>query len=255
MKVREYGSGGSTLIVLHGILGSSKNWHTIAGKLAQSRYVLVPDLRNHGNSPHGPHSIEAMCDDLYRLLLDYDIKRTDILGHSMGGLVAMQFAFKYSRKLDHLIIEDIAPNVNNKMILRLVQYMQALKLDQISSRADADTMLSQYITDIPVRRFVIQNLKLKQNQSYAWQVNLPNIVTFLHDAVFELPKDETHQGPTLFMAGELSDHNILAQKEEIIKLFPNVTFKSIAGAGHWIHHDAQEEFLKTVEMFLTRGPA
>jgi pimeloyl-ACP methyl ester carboxylesterase len=250
MYTREYGTGNSTLIVLHGILGSSQNWHSIASELAESRQVLVPDLRNHGNSPHAPHSIEAMCDDLHRLFIDYELSNADLLGHSMGGLVAMLFAVKYKQRVNHLIIEDIAPGVNHDQILSLMQAMQSLDPEQITSLEDAGQSLSGEIQNKTVRQFILKNLNRRKDGSYHWQVDLENLEKFVRGPVFKLPENSVFEGPVMFLVGGQSDHNVLSKQGAIEKHFPAVQFRTIENAGHWLHYDAPEDFLKNVVLFL-----
>lgn len=253
MYVQEYGTSGPVLVILHGILGSSQNWHSVAKQLAQTRQILVPDLRNHGRSPHGPHSIEAMADDLHRLFIDYDIAGVDILGHSMGGLVAMAYALKYQQRLRRLIVEDIGPDVNYKGIAGIVKSMQRIDPGTIAIREEAEELLADQIRDAGVRKFVLQNLKQGPDQRYSWRVNLVNLTAFLQEQTFGLNPEDEYAGPVLFLAGGQSQHNVPAQKSHILKHFPAATFEVIEEAGHWVHSDAPDDFMRSVRRYLDAG--
>ena len=250
MYVREYGTAGPFLVIMHGILGSSQNWHSIAKELARNRQVLVPDLRNHGRSPHGPHSIEAMADDLHRLFIDYEISTVDILGHSMGGLVAMSYALKYQQRLRRLVVEDIGLKVHYGQISSIVNTMQTIDPGTISSREEADSLLAEGIPEPGVRRFVLQNLKQNSDQRYSWQLNLANISAFLEQKIFRLNPDDQYPGPVLFLAGGQSGHKVPDQKRDILNHFPAATFEVIEQAGHWVHFDAPDEFKQSINRYL-----
>jgi pimeloyl-ACP methyl ester carboxylesterase len=255
LKTRRYGHGLPPLTILHGILGSSQNWHTIAEQFGHDRMVLVPDLRNHGSSPHGRHSIDAMCDDLLALLDDRNIKRSSLLGHSMGGLVAMQFAMRYPERLKCLIVEDVGPRVQSEGIVAVIDAMQSVDLDLVKSRQDAGQMLSEWIPDASARQFILHNLKRQRADRYVWQLNLPELNRFVREEHFALPDTRHFAGPVLFVVGGRSQHAVLSQEAAILRAFPSAEFSVIAGAGHWVHFEAQTAFMTAVTSFLAKHGA
>lgn len=247
---QKYGEQGPGMLILHGLLGSAQNWTTVARHLAQSHTVYVPDLRNHGNSPHGAHTFEGMVDDILQLMRDEDIRKPLLIGHSMGGLVGMTLATFYPNRLQGLVVVDIAPVPNLNRLQGIIEAMVRLDLSTITSRADADARLAQTIASKTVRQFLLTNLKREENGSYRWKCNLAELHRFVSGSErFELPQGAKYAGQTLFIAGGKSDHRVWTQEELIRQHFPAARLKIIPHAGHWIHFEAREDFLRLVNEF------
>lgn len=237
------------LLILHGFFASMRNWRNIAEKLAETHHVFVVDQRNHGASPH--HAImdyPIMASDLLQFVKVHTKSKINLLGHSMGGKVAMWFALNYPEKIDKLIIADIAPKTYQHSFDNYIEALKALPLDKISSRKQADEILANAITDQAYRQFLLQNLVLKEGR-YSWRVNLDifqsnaaNIIAF---------PDSKHLSPftgnTLFIAGEQSN---FVKQGDIDLLFPNASFCSISNAAHWLHVQQPAIFLSELENFL-----
>ncbi|MEC7646394.1 MAG: alpha/beta fold hydrolase [Bacteroidota bacterium] len=157
---RKYGEKGHDLIIMHGLFGMSDNWNTIGKKLAKYCKVHLLDLRNHGRSPHSKEfDYEVMCQDLLKYIIDNNLNKPIIFGHSLGGKVAMKFAFTHSNMLEKLIVVDIAPrkyNVDFHQNLLLKLYR--LDLNDFVKRSDIEEALSLFIKDVGVRLFLLKNL-------------------------------------------------------------------------------------------------
>lgn len=236
------------LVILHGFLASSRNWRRIAEQLSTRFRVLVPDLRNHGASPHDPvMDYPALANDLGIFLDARALDSVMLLGHSMGGKVAMWFALQHSERVRRLIVVDIAPVAYRHSFQGILQVLQTLPLAQINNRKQAEALLADAIPEQAFRQFLLQNLVL-QDGRYHWRVDLeilcrtaPNIVGF--PDVSKLPP---FTGASLFIAGAESDY---VDEAAVKPLFPQSRLVSIAGAGHWLHVEQPAAFIRQVEMF------
>jgi len=248
---REYGHGATNLVILHGLLGSSRNWHTLATRLAERYRVVVPDLRNHGDSPHGEHSVDSMRQDVLDLLVDLDLTPVWLLGHSMGGLVAMEFAFRHPERLVGLIVEDIAPVSRLNRLEWIFQALESLNLHAVTSRTDADRALQSAIPDTGVRQFLLQNLQRQPDGRFTWRCNLPELHRFVRETrAYRAPADARYSGPTLFVGGANSEVRLADQETRIAAHFPHYRLVMLPNARHWVHFDAPEAFLRTVTGFI-----
>ena len=251
LNVRRYGDGDRVVLILHGLFGSAKNWHTQAKALARDYRVLAADMRNHGSSPHSPHlHYAAMAADVLALMDHQGIARASILGHSMGGKVAMQIALQAAGRVHKLIVVDIAPKRYPRHHDELLDAMQALDLNAHRTRQDLDMALSKGIPDASVRQFVMTNLvRNTQTGAYTWQLNLAAIVSE-YARLAEAPKGDPFDGETLFIKGAASKYIQAGDRETIEALFPRARAKVIANAGHWPHADKPQVFGKLVADFL-----
>lgn len=241
-----------SLLILHGFFASSRNWRKIAEKLSSAFHVYVLDLRNHGDSPH--HAVmdyPAMAADVLRFMDEHALATAHIMGHSMGGKVAMWLALNHPGRTDKLIVVDIAPKSYTHNFDQTIHALIGLPLAEIQHRKQAEAMLAKDIPELDYRQFLLQNLILKDGR-YHWRIELaiflrmaPNIVAF--------PESQNltpHIGDTMFIAGADSAYVVW---EDTIRLFPKAVFKKIAKAGHWLHVQQPEVFTEMVENFLQRG--
>jgi esterase len=253
LTATEYGSGaGLPLAILHGLFGAGRNWATLAAHLAARRRVLTLDLRNHGASPWAAAmSYDEMADDVRATLRSFGIERYGLIGHSMGGKVAMGAALRHGAEVGRLVVVDIAPARYRPHHLGYVRAMRALDLFAIRRRADADAALAPAVPDTAERAFLLQNLTLDQGRA-RWRLNLDAIERAMPDLVGfpPLPPDATYPGPALFVAGGRSDYLLPAHEPAIRKFFPNAQIARIADAGHWLHAERPQAFLDLVEPFL-----
>jgi esterase len=253
LAFEEFGSDDSApLIILHGFLASSRNWRFVAQKLAAQYHVFVVDMRNHGASPQASlMDYPSMAADLLLFLNQHGIKKASLLGHSMGGKIAMWFALNNPDYVDKLIVADIAPVSYPHSFDHTLNTIRSLPLEEISNRKQAETLLAPAIPELSYRQFLLQNLVLN-NGHYEWRINLdifqkmaPNIAAFP-----EINALESYPGKTLFIAG--SDSNFVSV-ETIDKPFPGAQLKIILDAGHWLHVQQPAEFIALVENFLAES--
>jgi pimeloyl-ACP methyl ester carboxylesterase len=252
LAATEYGDG-PPVAILHGLFGSGRNWRTIAQQLAARHRVLALDLRNHGASPWADRmSYRDMVEDLRLSLRERGMARASLLGHSMGGKVAMLAALFYPDEVDHLIVVDIAPVPNPPTLLGYIRAMRAVDLHRATRRSEVDAQLSGAIPDAVERAFLLQNLVLEQG-SARWRLNLeaierefPEILGFP-----SLPSQTAYHGPTLFVGGANSDYIRTSHKPTIRRLFPRAGIVRIKSAGHWVHAEQPQMFLETIAPFLS----
>ncbi|MDD5463069.1 MAG: alpha/beta fold hydrolase [Methylococcales bacterium] len=237
------------LIILHGFFASSRNWRQIAEKLAANFHIYVPDMRNHGMSPHHPlMDYPAMTADLLQFINARGLTTANLLGHSMGGKVAMWFALNYPEHMDKLVVVDIAPVSYKHSFDNLIQALKALPLHEISNRKQAELLLASAIPELSYRQFLLQNLVLKDGM-YCWRINL-NIFLLMAPNIAAFPV-AAQRAPftreTLFLAGEDSGY---VKADNMKALFPAATLSVIANAGHWLHVQQPDVFIEQVEQFL-----
>lgn len=249
---KEYGHG-TPLIILHGLLGSSGNWHTLSRNIFSDRYnVYAVDLRNHGRSPHSDRfDYEAMSDDVLRLMDDRGIDSAHVLGHSMGGKTAMHFATRHPDRVRKLIVADIAPRSYPGRHDEILDALHAVDPADFNEREEIDSALSEYLSSPGVRLFLMKNLMMdRETRKYTWQMNLP-VIRNNYDRVNEaLPEDAQFDGPTLFIRGDRSDYVTDEDRDGIRHHFPKANIVTLKNAGHWLHADQPDAFGKTVMAFL-----
>ena len=255
---RQLGSG-KPLLILHGLLGSSDNWTTVARDLAEFYTVYALDLRNHGRSFHSDHfQYPVMADDVKLFIEQQGVEKVSLIGHSMGGKTAMQFAFLYPERLHKLVVVDIAPKAYPPHNLIAVDALLSLDLTSVSRLSQADAQLAPAIPNKSERLSHLKNLKRGENGAYGWQVNLEAIrrnYPFISDAMTA----GSYEKDCLFIRGVNSDYIQDADWEDILEIFPRAQLETIPNAGHWIHIEAREVFVKTVLDHLasnfTQGPS
>ena len=241
-------AAGPPVVILHGLLGSSSNWRSIARRLGEQHTVYALDLRNHGDSPHADSmSYAEMADDVHAFLDDRAIERAILIGHSMGGKVAMRLALSEPRRVARLVVVDIAPTRSEHDHLPVLDVMARLDLAHIERRADAERLLEPLIEDAGLRMFVLQNLA-SDAHGFRWRVNLEAIAAAMPE-LLEFPLDSDTRaftGETLFVRGAHSDY-IRAQDQGAIEaLFPNAEIVTVADAGHWVHAEQPARFLEAL---------
>jgi len=251
LNYKTFGQG-PPLIILHGLFGTLDNWQTLAKRFAEHYSVYIVDQRNHGKSPHDSEmSYPLLAEDLRNFMESKWMFKAHILGHSMGGKAAMQFALQFPDFVDHLIIVDMHPRANEGGHELIFDAMLSLELDKLKSRKEADQLLAEKITDFGVRQFLLKNLSRdKENDSYRWKMNLKVLHKHYAAILAAVASEEAFDGPTLFIKGERSDYIIADHWEEVLQPFPNASLQTISDAGHWVHADAPEELEKIVLTFL-----
>ena len=246
LAAQEHGEGGDRppLLIAHGLFGSARNWGAIARRLSATRRVVAVDMRNHGDSPRDDaHDYPSMADDLAEAIEG----RWDVLGHSMGGKAAMMLALTRPDKVGRLVVADIAPVSYAHTQAHLVAAMQALDLDGVGTRAEADAALAAHVETPAVRAFLLQSLDVREKR---WTLNLAVLGREMAKILSFPETDGRFDGPALFLTGALSDYVRPEHHDRIRALFPDARFVEIDGAGHWLHAEKPREFAAAVTAFL-----
>lgn len=240
----------SPLVMLHGLFGSSVNFNRVAKALSLKRPVIVPDLRNHGKSPHDrAMDYPAMAEDVYGLLSLLKIDRFELLGHSMGGKTAMIMAMSNPEKINKLIIADISPVTYQNRFSGILSAMNSIDLVKVKTRKEADELLSASIPEAAVRSYLLQNLQLS-NGKWSWRINLSALIESIETLVSFPEETRMIENPTLFLKGSRSDYIDSRHINVIEKLFLNYRIRQIDHAGHWLYAEQPEMFVQQVEKFL-----
>lgn len=243
------GAGHPPLVVLHGMLGSSRNWQTAGRDLANTFHVLAPDLRNHGESPHDPvMDYPAMMDDVLGWLDAQGLERVNLLGHSMGGKVAMLLACRHPQRVERLIVADIAPRDYYWPAHRQsFAAMNELNLADLRSRADAEVRFEARVPSWGMRKFLLTNLDRGEDGKWKWQMNLPALTATL-PALEKNPLTPADRfaGPVHFIAGAKSNYVESEDHAAIRAHFPAAKITVLPGSGHNPHLEAREAFVREV---------
>lgn len=247
----QHEGSGHPLIILHGLFGMSDNWITHARNLSEHFSVYALDQRNHGKSPrHNVFNYEAMVDDLHEFMETHSLDSAYLLGHSMGGKTAMQFAFDYPQKVDKLIVADISPDEYNHKHDRIIEAMLATDLSKYSSRSEVDKDLKDRVSDARIRQFLLKNLYWKDRSSLGWKANLEVIQENLTEIFRALDSNQPFKKPVLFIRGADSHYITDLHVLRIQELFPNARIETIDDASHWLHAEQPEKFHESVMDFL-----
>jgi esterase len=240
---------GQPLILLHGLFGSADNWGIVAKHFSQTYQVISVDLRNHGRSPHDDSQTYAeMADDLIDLCNTLNLNHIYLLGHSLGGKVAMQFATQYPERMNKLIVVDMALRAYDDVQTRLIDAMLAVDLATAKTRSEVDEILSHEIDNVKVRQFLLMNL-VRDAAHLQWRINLPALKAnypLIRQAVCQTAH---YEKPCLFIRGDRSDYVQDEDVQQIKARFTNAQFASLP-TGHWVHAEQPQAFIEVVEQFL-----
>lgn len=256
LHTRDLGGDGRVVVFLHGLLGQGTNFRTVAGGLQPELRPVLVDLPDHGRSPRtGAFSYVGMADAVAAQIrasgLDAD-GPVHVVGHSMGGKVAMLLALGHPELVDHLVVVDISPvdtgGAGN--FEHLLDSLLGLDLTTIERRGDADAALRERVPDDGVRAFLLQNLRQSDGGGWRWQADIALLRAALPDIGGFPTPDATFEGPTLWVAGADSDYVQPEHDDAMRALFPRVVKVSIKGAGHWVHAAQPESFVKTLRYVL-----
>jgi pimeloyl-ACP methyl ester carboxylesterase len=249
---RRYGEG-PPLVILHGLYGSSDNWVTIAKNISGNFTVYLPDLRNHGQSPHSDiHDYNSMSGDVFELITELNLGKFFLAGHSMGGKAAIRFAMRWPELLEGLLIADISPfETKTSNLASYDQHLAILKaisetdISKAASRKEIENMFLDRISSAKIRGLIMKNLFRTSDINYSWRINnsslLRNIDRIIESVAGETGIFEPVTGfPVLFLKGENSEYLPSGDFRKISELFPSVEFRVIKNAGHWLHADNPE---------------
>lgn len=238
---------GHPLILLHGLFGSADNWGSIARQLSAHYQVISVDLRNHGRSPHSDSQTYAeMADDLLAVLDALGLEQVHLLGHSLGGKVAMQFATRYPERLHTLMVVDMTMRAYADAHTHLIDAMLAVDPSQVHTRSEADKVLAASIGDVMVRQFLLTNL-VKIEGQLQWRINLPALKANYRD--FQAAVSAHFEKPSLFIRGAHSDYVQANDVADIQRHFARAEFVTLP-TGHWVHAEQPQPFIEAVARFL-----
>lgn len=246
---REWGEEGPVVLVLHGMLGSSRNWQAVARLLANGYRIIAMDARNHGDSPWAeamdyPH----MVADCLRLADRLGLERFHLLGHSMGGKTAMLLASRHAERVRSLTVVDISPRAYQPRWKKEYALLRRLPVEELGSRAEAEALLEPEISDWAFRQFLLSNLERDPDGGFRWRVNLEVLENSLHNLFGQIPPEGSavFRGAVLFLRGERSRFVDEEDLPLIREYFPEAVMKTVEGAGHNVHFDAKEAFAEEV---------
>lgn len=244
---------GPALVILHGLFGVSDNWVTLGKRFGERFRVIIPDLRNHGRSPHSQlFDFPSIEQDILELIEEETEGTVMLIGHSLGGRVAINLALHHSRIISRLVIVDISLRKYppHREHLDLIEAMNALDLTKLASRLDVDRRLREHIPNAKLRLFLMKNLYWSERGRLAWRLNLPVISESLASIFDGGGVSGQYRGPTLFVRGERSDYILESDLPAICEKFPGAVVRTIKGATHWVHADNPGEFYRVVSSFL-----
>jgi pimeloyl-ACP methyl ester carboxylesterase len=248
---RQLGQG-KPLVILHGLFGFSDNWQTHAKKLAAYYEVTLVDLRNHGHSGWSDEfSYALMVQDLHELLTDLGIQKPILLGHSMGGKLAMHFDQTYPNSIEKLLVVDMGVKAYPPHHAHILAAIHAIDLTKMSARSEAEAILKTFVESEGIRQFLLKNLYWEEKGKLAWRVNFPVLEASMTEILSALPAKESFT-PTLFIRGLLSNYILDDDIPVLESYFPDSQLASIPNAGHWVHAEAPEAFLDAVLSFSLR---
>lgn len=248
---RELGEG-EPMIILHGLFGSSDNWLTQAKLFAPYYKVYSLDQRNHGQSPHSDaFDYVSMVEDLKEFIVDRSVSQPVIIGHSMGGKAAMNFALAHPDLISKLIVVDIAPKPYNLEHYTIVEGLKAIPVERLESRNEADEVLSQHVPEPDVRQFLLKNLQRQRDGGFSWKINLPVISEKLTNIGADLQFSGTFNKPVLFLRGGRSKYISDNDHQRIHEIFPAAEIQTL-DTGHWVQAEQPQAFFDAVTAWLSQ---
>ncbi len=243
---------GHPLIILHGLFGSLDNWRTLSRKLSDRYRVITVDLRNHGGSPHSAEfSCALMAGDIVEFMHRHSIGSAHLLGHSMGGLVAMRVAVRQPEHVDKLVVVDIAPRAYTPAHNDIFDVLSSIRLERFSNRNEVRPEIEKGIGDRSVSEFLLKNLVIAETGKLQWKMNLPILRANYHEIISAPDWAGVFDKPALFIRGGNSDYIRPEDAGVIRKSFPLAEIATIPGTGHWVHAQAPGVFEELVRKFLS----
>lgn len=243
---------GRPLCILHGFLGMLDNWKTLGNSFADNGFcVHLIDQRNHGKSFHSPDfNYDILSNDLLNYLDHHHIEKTNVIGHSMGGKTAMQFACSYPERMEKLLVADIAPKFYPPHHQEIINGLNAVDTTNLKSRKDADEQLKKHISNTGIRQFLLKNLDRDENKKLCFKFNLAVLSEKMEEIGDNISSTESFNGPTLFLRGDRSEYITDNDNEAIYRHFPKANIQTIENAGHWLHAENPTQFLSNSLAFF-----
>lgn len=242
---------GPDVVLIHGLFGSLENLNAIAKPLSENYRVTNIDLRNHGRSFHSDiMNYSVMANDVVELLASLNINNTHIVGHSMGGKVAMQIALEHPQLVNKLVVLDIAPVSYEPRHGSIFKGLKEVAEKHIEDRKTADTILQKHISELGVRQFLLKSYAKNEDNEFSWRFNVDTLFSQYGNILSLIKANDSCLCNTLFIKGNDSDYILPEYRSAIMDLFPNAKAKVIQGAGHWLHAQKPEAVNKSINDFL-----
>ncbi len=252
LAFREFGQG-QPLIILHGLFGQSDNWNTLAKRFAENNFhVFTVDQRNHGLSPHSDEwTYDSMAKDLKTFIDTHQLKKPILIGHSMGGKTVMFFEMMFPNISLKSIVVDISPRKYSAHHDDVLKALNAVDFDSITSRKEAEEIMSQYISDFGTKQFLLKNIywRTDDDKKMAWRFNLKTITEEYNNIGVAIP-DGMSTTNMLFIKGEKSNYIMDSDIEMIKKYFNHSEIKTVMNSGHWVHAEQPNAFFDMVLEFI-----
>ncbi|ASB48512.1 alpha/beta fold hydrolase [Alkalitalea saponilacus] len=261
---RELGAKGPVMVIVHGLYGESDNWLSVARQFENDYRIILPDQRNHGQSPHNKsHSYEAMANDLLELIRSKTNEKVILVGHSMGGKTVMRLALENPEIVSKLVVLDIAPKDYGTFSnfaqtttnhLKILDSLIQIPIDKMSNRGEMDRALANDLPSKKLRQFLLKNVKRNKEGGYSWQLNLPVLkeeMPEIMDGFSNIqPINSNGSFPVFLIRGEQSPY--VADEDTLVfnRFFPGTQMVTIPDAGHWLHADQPELFIKTLRYLI-----
>lgn len=251
MKLYHRESGkGQPVILLHGIFGSSDNWFTQSKLLSEDHHTYALDMRNHGHSPHDDvFDYPSMTADVLEFIKTHNIADPVVIGHSMGGKVAMNFAVAHPEMLRALVVVDIAPKPYNMSHYVILDGLKAIPIGEITARNEADEALARYVEEPDVRQFLLKNLQRRPEGGFKWKLNLDVIDANIEKIGLDLQFEGRFEKPTLFIRGRRSNYVKDEDFDHIRAIFPLAEIQTL-DTGHWVPAEKPKEFVELVRGWM-----
>lgn len=240
-------SGVRSIVILHGLFGSSDNWGSVGKELSDHNDVILVDQRDHGRSPHTDRvNYAGMAEDVHRLVTSLGLQDIVLVGHSMGAKTAMYFAHRWPSLVKHLVSVDMGPReypLSNQA--PIIEALLTSDVANKTTRKEVEAHLAKYIPEPGVQQFLLKSLYWETPDRLSWRFNVPVIARDIRDILAAAPA-ETIRIPTLFIRGGQSDYITRADVPAINEQFPNCRIKTVEFAGHWVHAQAPDEVVEMI---------
>ena len=245
------GKASHSILILHGLFGSLDNWYSIGKKLSDDFTVHLIDLTNHGKSYHAnEHNYELMSRDLYNYLNHHQIKKPSIIGHSMGGKVAMYFTIYYNQLIKNLVVIDIAPKIYNNEHENIINALSEISTINLESRKAAAVILNNYNIPNSTSQFLLKTLFWNDSDKLIFRFNLSVIKNSMNHLLDFPAQFNTVKIPSFFIRGTKSSYINEDDLKFINEKFSNSILIDIFEAGHWVHFDQRKKFIDTIKKVL-----
>lgn len=235
---------GKPLLILHGYLGMSDNWKTLSGRFAEQGFqVHSLDLRNHGRSFHSDEfSHELMMQDILNYCKYHNLDKISLIGHSMGGKLAMFLAVTYPELIDKMIIADISVREYPPHHQDILEALNSVDFSVQKERKEVEDVIAQYVSDFGTRQFLMKNVYRETPEQLAFRMNLKSLTENYDNMGIAIPKESRFERPVLFLRGENSNYIRERDEQDIMEIFPKAEIKTVTNAGHWLHAENPNEF-------------